>query len=41
MLQPKGTWMVDDDKGIFTCVDGLRLVIMLIESIKPETDIQR
>lgn len=41
MLQPKGTWMVDDDKGIFTCVDGLCPVIMLIESIKPETDIQR
>lgn len=41
MFQPKGTWMVDDDKGIFNCVDGLRPVIMLIESIKPETDIQR
>lgn len=32
LLQPKGTWMRDDDKGIFTCVDGLRPVIMLIEA---------
>jgi len=35
LLQPKGTWMLDDDKGVFACVDGLRPVIMLIESIKP------
>lgn len=33
MLQPKGTWMKDDDKGVFSCVDGLRPVIMLIERI--------
>lgn len=33
LLQPKGTWMRDDDKGIFTCVDGLRPVIMLIEAM--------
>lgn len=33
LLQPKGTWMKDDDKGIFSCVDGLRPVIMLIEAI--------
>ncbi len=33
LLQPKGTWMVDDDKGIFACVDGLRPVIMLIEAV--------
>ncbi len=33
LLQPKGTWMIDDDKGIFSCVDGLRPVIMLIEKI--------
>lgn len=41
LLQPKGTWMLDDDKGIFTCVDGLRPVIMLIESIEPETGVQK
>lgn len=33
LLQPKGTWMLDDNKGVFSCVDGLRPVIMLIESI--------
>ena len=33
LLQPRGTWMVDDDKGVFSCVDGLRPVIMLIEAI--------
>ena len=32
LLQPKGTWMADDDKGIFACVDGIRPVIMLIEA---------
>ena len=31
LLQPSGTWMRDDDKGVFSCVDGLRPVIMLIE----------
>ena len=36
LLQPRGTWMVDDDKGVFTCVDGLRPVIMLIEAIGDE-----
>ena len=34
LLQPKGTWMKDDDKGVFSCVDGLRPVIMLIERIQ-------
>ena len=34
LLQPKGTWMIDDDKGIFACVDGIRPVIMLIEAQK-------
>ena len=33
LLQPRGTWMVEDDKGVFSCVDGLRPVIMLIEAI--------
>lgn len=41
LLQPKGTWMIDGDKGIFACVDGLRPVIMLIESIEPERIIQK
>lgn len=34
LLQPKGTWMKDDGKGVFACVDGLRPVIMLIETVK-------
>ena len=34
LLQPRGTWMRDDDKGVFTCVDGLRPVVMLIEAIE-------
>lgn len=38
LLQPRGTWMVDDDKGIFSCVDGLRPVIMLIETIHTNED---
>ncbi len=33
LMQPKGTWMRDDDKGIFACVDGIRPVIMLVEAI--------
>lgn len=33
LLQPSGTWMKDDYKAIFSCVDGLRPVIMLIERI--------
>ncbi len=33
LLQPRGTWMRDDDKGVFCCVDGLRPVVMLIEAI--------
>ena len=33
LLQPKGTWMRDDDKGVFACVDGMRPVIMLIEAV--------
>lgn len=33
LLQPKGTWMRDDDKGVFSCVDGLRPVIMLLEAV--------
>lgn len=37
-LQPRGTWMVDDDKGVFSCVDGLRPVIMLIEAIHADED---
>ena len=41
LLQPRGTWMLDDDKGVFTCVDGLRPVIMLIESIESETNVQK
>lgn len=36
LLQPKGTWMRDDDKGVFACVDGLRPVIMLIEAVDAE-----
>ena len=35
-LQPKGTWMRDDDKGVSACVDGLRPVIMLIETVDVE-----
>jgi len=34
LLQPRGTWMLDDDKGIFACVDGLHPAIMLIEAIE-------
>ena len=34
LLQPRGTWMRDDDKGIYTCVDGMRPVIMLIEAME-------
>lgn len=33
LLQPSGTWTKDDDKGVFSCVDGLRPVIMLIERV--------
>ena len=33
MMLPKGTWMRDDDKGVFACVDGIRPVIMLVEAI--------
>ena len=33
LLQPRGTWMRDDDKGVFACVDGLSPVIMLIEAV--------
>lgn len=36
LLQPRGTWMLDDDKGIYACVDGMRPVIMLIESMKSD-----
>lgn len=38
LLQPRGTWMVDDDKGVFACVDGLRPVIMLIEAIQTDEE---
>ena len=38
LLQPRGTWMVEDDKGVFSCVDGLRPVIMLIEAIHADED---
>ncbi len=34
LLQPSGTWMRADDKGVFSCVDGLRPVIMLIERMR-------
>lgn len=33
LLQPRGTWMLEDDKGIFACLDGLRPVIMLAEAV--------
>ena len=33
LMLPRGTWMRDDDKGIFACVDGIRPVIMLVEAI--------
>jgi len=33
LMLPKGTWMRDDDKGVFACVDGIRPVIMLVEAI--------
>lgn len=33
LLQPRETWMRDDDKGVFACVDGMRPVIMLIEAV--------
>ncbi len=36
LLQPRGTWMRDDDKGVFCCVDGLRPVVMLIEAVKQQ-----
>ena len=34
LLQPRGTWMRDDDKGVFCCVDGLRPVVMPIEGVR-------
>ena len=34
LLQPRGTWMRDDDKGVFCCVGGLRPVVMLIEGVR-------
>lgn len=33
LMLPKGTWMRDDDKGVFACVDGIRPVIMLVEAV--------
>ena len=33
LLQQKDTWMLGDDKGVFSCVDGLRPVILLLEAI--------
>lgn len=36
LLQPRGTWMMDDDKGIYACVDGMRPVIMLIEAMNAD-----
>lgn len=33
LMLPRGTWMRDDDKGVFACVDGIRPVIMLVEAI--------
>ena len=32
-LQPRDTWMRNDDKGVFCCVDGLRPVVMPIEAV--------
>ena len=34
LLQPEGTWMLDNDKGLFACVDGIRPVIMLVEAVE-------
>ncbi len=33
LMLPRGTWMRDDDKGVFACVDGIRPVIMLVEAV--------
>lgn len=38
LLQPRGTWMVDDDKGVLSCLDGLRPVILLVEAIFEDED---
>lgn len=32
LLQPSGTWLRDDTKAVFTCVDGVRPVTFLLEA---------
>ena len=34
LIQPSGTWLRDDSKGVFACVDGVRPVIMLVEAME-------
>lgn len=36
LVQPSGTWLNDDTKGVFTCIDGVRPVIMLVEAEKQD-----
>lgn len=31
-VQPSGTWLRDDAKAVFTCVDGVRPVTFLLEA---------
>lgn len=32
LVQPTGTWLRDDTKAVFTCVDGVRPVTFLLEA---------
>lgn len=32
LLQPSGTWLKDDSKGVFACPDGIRPVVFLLEA---------
>lgn len=32
VVQPSGTWLRDDSKAAFTCVDGVRPVTFLLEA---------
>ena len=32
LVQPSGTWLRDDTKAVFTCVDGVRPVTFLLEA---------
>lgn len=32
LVQPSGTWLKDDTKAVFTCVDGVRPVTFLLEA---------